>query len=92
MSRPRAEIIPAVTVPPRPKGFPMATTQSPTRDLSEFPNFTASKGTSDSTFNTAKSVFWSRPISQNYRNLISALDDVIVGYNVSVFTNNKTRS
>ena len=31
MSRPRAETMPAVTVPPRPNGFPTATTQSPTR-------------------------------------------------------------
>ena len=31
MSRPRAETMPAVTVPPRPNGLPTATTQSPTR-------------------------------------------------------------
>ena len=33
MSRPRAETMPAVTVPPRPNGLPTATTQSPTRTL-----------------------------------------------------------
>ena len=33
MSRPRAETMPAVTVPPRPNGLPTATTQSPTRDV-----------------------------------------------------------
>ena len=31
MSRPRAETMPAVTVPPRPNGLPTASTQSPTR-------------------------------------------------------------
>ena len=39
-SRARAEIMPAVTVPPKPKGLPMASTQSPTRALSESPNET----------------------------------------------------
>ena len=32
-----AEIIPAVTVPPKPKGLPIAITQSPSLALSEFP-------------------------------------------------------
>src|SRR5580704_9786126 len=31
MSRPRAETMAAVTVPPRPNGLPTASTQSPTR-------------------------------------------------------------
>src|SRR6266705_3524268 len=31
MSRPRAETMPAVTVPPRPNGLPTASTQSPMR-------------------------------------------------------------
>ena len=35
-----AEIIPAVTVPPKPKGLPIAITQSPILALSESPNFT----------------------------------------------------
>ena len=35
-----AEIIPAVTVPPNPKGFPIAKTQSPILALSESPNLT----------------------------------------------------
>ena len=35
-----AEIIPEVTVPPKPNGLPIATTQSPTRALSEFPKAT----------------------------------------------------
>ena len=32
-SRPRAEMMPAVTVPPNPKGLPTAITQSPTRGV-----------------------------------------------------------
>ena len=40
MLRFRAEIIPEVTVPPKPKGFPIAITQSPTLALSELPKFT----------------------------------------------------
>ena len=38
-----ADIIPAVTVPPNPKGFPIAITQSPTLALSESANVTAFK-------------------------------------------------
>jgi len=33
-------MIPDVTVPPKPKGFPIAITQSPILALSEFPNLT----------------------------------------------------
>ena len=50
-----------VTVPPKPKGFPMATTQSPTRALSEFPNFTGFKSSSASTLSTAISANGSEP-------------------------------
>ena len=35
-----AEIIPDVTVPPKPKGLPIAITQSPILALSESPNLT----------------------------------------------------
>ena len=35
-----AEIIPEVTVPPKPNGLPIAITQSPTLALSESPNLT----------------------------------------------------
>ena len=44
MSRLRAETMPAVTVPPRLNGLPIATTHSPSRTLSESPNFTALSG------------------------------------------------
>ena len=37
MSRPRAEMMPVVAVPPSPNGLPMATTQSPVRAPSESP-------------------------------------------------------
>jgi len=37
-------MIPAVTVPPRPKGLPMAMIQSPTRAWRGSPNFTNGKG------------------------------------------------
>ena len=61
MSRPRPETIPAVTVPPSPKGFPTATTQSPTRVRSESPNSTTGSDSSESTSMSARSVFGSTP-------------------------------
>ena len=59
----RAETIPAVTVPPRLKGLPIAITHSPRRSLSESPNFTAIKGFVGVNFSTARSVFLSTPTS-----------------------------
>ena len=62
MSRPRAEMMPAVTVPPRPNGLPTASTQSPTRGLvSE--SFTWGKSLRPSTLMRAKSVLESVPIT-----------------------------
>ena len=55
--------MPAVTEPPRPKGLPTASTQSPTRALSLSANFTAFSGFSGFTFSTATSTFWSLPIT-----------------------------
>ena len=63
MSRLRAETMPAVTVPPRLNGLPIAITHSPSRSLSESPNFTALSGLSGLTCSTARSVFWSRPMT-----------------------------
>jgi hypothetical protein len=57
MSRLRAETIPAVTVPPRLNGLPMAMTHSPSRSLSESPNLTALSGLSGLTRSSAISVF-----------------------------------
>ena len=88
MSRSRAETMPAVTVPPRPNGLPIAITQSPTRSLSESPNFTAVSGLSGLTFSTARSVFVSVPTSsalslvpslQDDVDLVGVVDDVVVG-------------
>ena len=41
------EIIPEVTVPPKPNGLPIAITQSPTRALSEFPKLTGINSSSE---------------------------------------------
>src|SRR5882724_9449472 len=62
-SRPRAEMIPVVTVPPRPNGLPTARTQSPTRVLSELPKVTVGSFAEASILSRARSVFASEPIS-----------------------------
>ena len=49
------EIIPEVTVPPKPKGLPIAITQSPMRALSESPKLTVLNFSSDSICKTARS-------------------------------------
>ena len=62
MSRPRADTMPAVAEPDSPNGLPTATTQSPTRGgLSA--NVTNGNAFSESTLISAKSVFWSVPIT-----------------------------
>ncbi len=61
MSRPRAEMMPAVTVPPRPNGLPIATTQSPMREESESPKDTAVSVWPSPTDRTARSVLGSVP-------------------------------
>ena len=61
MSRLRAETMPAVTVPPRLNGLPIAITHSPSRSLSLSPNFTALSGLSGLTRSSARSVLVSRP-------------------------------
>ena len=64
MSRLRAETMPAVTVPPRLNGLPIAITHSPSRSFSESPNFTATSGFAGGlNFSTARSVFLSTPTS-----------------------------
>ena len=89
MSRLRAETMPTVTVPPRPNGLPIAITQSPTRILSESPNFTAvSLWPFGSTLSTARSVLVSVPTSvalsvdavgEIHLDLVGVGDDVVVG-------------
>ena len=61
MSRLVAEMMPTVTLPPRPKGLPMAITQSPTRMAEELPKDTALSGSLGSTLSNARSVFGSWP-------------------------------
>ena len=55
-------MMPAVTVPARPNGLPTATTQSPTRMLSELPHAIVGNERSASILSTARSVFSSLPI------------------------------
>ena len=55
-------MIPAVTVPPKPKGLPIAITQSPILDLFESPNFTGKNLSLDLICNTAISDKVSFPI------------------------------
>ena len=73
------EIIPEVTVPPKPKGLPIAITQSPTLAVSESPNLTGKKSSSDFIYKTAISDNGSAPI-------ISA------SYSFSPFTETKISS
>mmetsp|Transcript_46487 Transcript_46487/g.64595 ORF Transcript_46487/g.64595 Transcript_46487/m.64595 type:complete len:228 (-) Transcript_46487:96-779(-) len=78
MSRPRAETIPAVTVPPRPNGLPIATTQSPTRSRSLSPNSTeGSCLPAGSILRTATSVFSSVPSSSALNSVSSCSRTVI---------------
>src|SRR5437870_5476187 len=63
MSRAVAEMIPEVTVPPRPNGLPIANTQSPTRVFVESPQFAAGSGPFGSIFSSARSVTASRPMT-----------------------------
>ena len=71
MSRLRAETMPAVTVPPSMKGLPIAITHSPSRSLSESPNFTAFSGTVGVTLSTARSTLVSRPMISAFRRVPS---------------------
>jgi hypothetical protein len=63
MSLLKAEIIPDVTVPPRPNGFPIAKTECPTLALLESANLRKGNGFFDSTFKRAMSVSLSVPTS-----------------------------
>ncbi len=77
MSRPRAETMPAVTVPPRPNGLPIASTQSPTRSASESPNCTAVSGLSGFTCSRAMSPVSSRPSTLAFSEVLSCKVTVI---------------
>jgi len=63
-----ALMIPVVTVWSRPRGWPMATTHSPTSTASESPNRTWGRGLPASIFKTARSVLGSVPTTRaSYR-------------------------
>src|SRR5258706_13611782 len=92
MSRPLADTMPAVTVPPRPKGLPTASTQSPIRALLS-DSFANGKSESPSTLIRATSVRGSVPITfavlglagvGRYFNLVRAIDDVVVGHRITI--------
>src|ERR1700757_795411 len=61
ISRAVAEMMPEVTVPPRPKGLPIASTQSPTLALVESPQVADGSGAFGSTLRSARSLTGSRP-------------------------------
>ena len=61
MVRPRAEMMPAVTVCERPSGLPIATTQSPTATASLSPRGTGVMSSGGSIFTTPTSVIGSVP-------------------------------
>ena len=77
MSRPRDDTMPAVTVPDRPNGLPIASTQSPTRDLSLSPKATAVSLWSACTCSTARSVRSSWPSSLAFSTVLSCSVTVI---------------
>ena len=77
MARARAEMMPEVTVPPRPNGLPIAMTQSPTRALSLSPQGTNGNGLSGLTRSSARSVLASRPTSSALRLVLSCRMTVI---------------
>ena len=88
MSRLRAETMPAVTVPPRLNGLPIAITQSPSRSLSLSPNFTALSGLSGLTRSSARSVLVIPAdelglelgaVVEDDGDLVGVGDDVIIG-------------
>ena len=61
ISRPRAEMMPAVTDPPSPNGLPAATIQSPTSTSRLSPQVTLGSGAAGLTLITAMSVSSSQP-------------------------------
>ena len=64
ISRPRAEMMPEVTLPPRPKGLPAASTQEPTRARVEEPQGTLASWRPASIRSRARSVSSSVPTTR----------------------------
>ena len=89
MSRLRADTMPALTEPPRLNGLPIAITHSPSRSLSESPNFTAFSGLSglickqrDVGLGVAADHFGlqARAVVEHDVDFLGFGDDVIVGH------------
>ncbi len=103
MSRPRAETMPAVTVPPRPNGLPTASAQSPTRpgsvgELHEVEQLMLAEGL---ILSSATSVRGSVPTSSASSFflvveadliLVGAVDDVVVGDDIAVSRDDEARA
>ena len=92
MSRPRAEMMPVVTVPPKPNGLPMATSQSPIRILSEFAEAHGGQRTlwldledRDICFGVAADNlrFQAGIVMQDHRYFVGVLNDMVVGDHIS---------
>ncbi len=101
MSRWRAERIPAVTLPPSPKGLPIAKTQSPTRDASLSPQLAAVKGLSVLTFSKRDVGLGVAPdelrlqmgvVVQDDGDFVGVGDDVIVGHHIARRVDDKART
>jgi hypothetical protein len=78
MSRPRAEMMPAVTEPPRPNGLPAAITQSPASTTRLSPQVTKGSGRDAVTLITAMSTNSSVPISLAFNSVPSDSDTTMV--------------
>lgn len=101
ITRSLALTIPAVTVDAKPNGFPTATTQSPTSNVSESPSFAVGSGFFGRIFkqrdigflidsNDFRFVFLSR--GQTYANLLRQCHNVGVGHDESIAGNNESRA
>ena len=99
--------MPAVTVPPSPNGWPIATTQSPTRARPESPNFTKGSGAGATILSTARSEVGSRPtslatyslrscsvtvIDSTVAPLVPGRDHVVVGDDIAVGRDDEARA
>ena len=101
-ARPLALTMPEVTVKvrPSPSGLPMASTHSPTRASSLLPSATGGSAVA-SILSTATSVLGSvpidlglelAPVEQPDRDLLGALDHVVVGQDVAVGRDDEARA
>ena len=79
ISLPTAEIIPAVTLPPSPRGLPIAITHSPTFDFLLSPKVIKGRSLFVSILRSAKSILESRPITSatNVSSLLSVTFTVV---------------